>query len=266
MTGRSVLTTAYAVIPRDVMRDIVTSVLPFWRYTRTWILARPLSGFAETFSQYVVEVETGGGSTQPDTATGVESVLFMLDGEVELGLGGSKHSLGRGAYAYVSADEAWTLEARSKSTFIWIRKRYQAVVGLSKPESFVVPDESAIAAVPMPGTNGAWATTRFVDPSDVRHDMHVRLLMRHAPGNGYGPAGEYRHLHTWRCDSIQRNARDGTRHFRTARQGRLPSKSRLGRGPARRFSMASRLLPAGLLRRWPIRLSVPSVQGCQSPS
>jgi len=34
------------------MRDIVTSNLPFWNNTRLWVLARPLSGFAETFSQY----------------------------------------------------------------------------------------------------------------------------------------------------------------------------------------------------------------------
>ncbi len=28
----------------------------------------------------------------------------------------------------------------------------------------------------MPDTNGAWATTRFVDPSDVAHDMHVNIV------------------------------------------------------------------------------------------
>ena len=25
-------------------------------------------------------------------------------------------------------------------------------------------------------TNGAWATTRFVDPADMRHDMHVTIV------------------------------------------------------------------------------------------
>ena len=41
------------------MRDIVTSHLPFWDNTRLWVIARPLSGFAETFSQYIVEVSPG---------------------------------------------------------------------------------------------------------------------------------------------------------------------------------------------------------------
>ena len=62
LTGRAVFTEAYAVIPRGVMRDIVSSVLPFWEDTRAWVIARPHSGFAETFSQYIMEVAPGGGS------------------------------------------------------------------------------------------------------------------------------------------------------------------------------------------------------------
>ena len=34
LTGRAVFTEAYAVIPRGVMQDIVTSYLPFWDKTR----------------------------------------------------------------------------------------------------------------------------------------------------------------------------------------------------------------------------------------
>ena len=53
LTGRAVFTNAYAVIPKGVIRDIVTSYLPHWDNTRVWVLARPLSGFAETFSHYL---------------------------------------------------------------------------------------------------------------------------------------------------------------------------------------------------------------------
>ena len=28
----------------------------------------------------------------------------------------------------------------------------------------------------MPDTDGKWATTRFVDPADLRHDMHVNIV------------------------------------------------------------------------------------------
>lgn len=49
------------------MRDIVTSRLPHWADTRLWVIARPLSGFAETFSWYVAEVAPGAGRTAPTT-------------------------------------------------------------------------------------------------------------------------------------------------------------------------------------------------------
>ena len=39
VTDRAVFTDAYAVIPKGVMRDIVTSNLPFWEKTRAWVLA-----------------------------------------------------------------------------------------------------------------------------------------------------------------------------------------------------------------------------------
>ena len=61
-TGRAVFTEAYALIPHGVMRDIVTSYLPHWKDTRAWVIARPMTGFAETFSQYIMEVFPGGGS------------------------------------------------------------------------------------------------------------------------------------------------------------------------------------------------------------
>jgi len=49
-TDRARFTEAYAVIPRGSMTDIVASYLPHWEHARCWILARPLSGFAETFN------------------------------------------------------------------------------------------------------------------------------------------------------------------------------------------------------------------------
>src|SRR5215475_13418155 len=88
LTGRAMFTEAYAVIPKGVMRDIVTSALPFWDKTRVWVIARPLSGFAETFSQYIVEVVPGGGSDKPELDAEAEAVLFVVGGEVTLSLAG----------------------------------------------------------------------------------------------------------------------------------------------------------------------------------
>jgi (S)-ureidoglycine aminohydrolase len=59
--------------------------------------------------------------------------------------------------------------------FHWVRKAYESVEGIDKPEAFVTSD-SAITPTAMPGTNGTWATSRFADPNDIRHDMHVNIV------------------------------------------------------------------------------------------
>ena len=183
LTGRAVFTNAYAVIPKGVMQDIVTSYLPFWEKTRAWIIARPLSGFAETFSQYIMEVSEGGGSIKPEPDINAEAVLFVVEGNAALTINGTKHLLVPGSYAFLPAGCAWSFQnATGKPCrFHWIRKSYEAIEGLEKPEAFVV-NEKDIAPNVMPDTNGAWSTTRFVDPSDLRHDMHVTIVNFEAGG------------------------------------------------------------------------------------
>jgi len=177
LTDRAVFTEAYAVIPKGTMRDIVTSFLPFWEKTRLWVLSRPLSGFAETFSQYIMEVQPGGGSRKPETDPLAEGVLFVVEGSVSVVIEGSLHLMEAGGYAYLPAGCHWTVknESSAPARFHWIRKAYEAVDGLEKPDAFVT-NEKEIAPTPMPGTDGKWATTRFVDPEDLRHDMHVTIV------------------------------------------------------------------------------------------
>ena len=177
LTGRAVFTEAYAVIPKGVMRDIVTSYLPHWEKTRAWVIARPLSGFAETFSQYIMEVSPGGGSAMPEPDPEAEGVLFVVDGGMTLTLNGTRHELSAGGYAFIPPGAAWTVKNVSDEAvrFHWVRKAYEKVDGLGVPQAFVTSDD-AVAPTPMPGTEGKWATTRFADPEDLRHDMHVNIV------------------------------------------------------------------------------------------
>jgi (S)-ureidoglycine aminohydrolase len=177
LTDRAVFTEAYAVIPKGVMSDIVTSYLPFWDKTRLWVLSRPLSGFAETFSQYIMEVAPGGGSDKPEPDRAAEGVIFLLEGELALTLAGKKHVMRPGGFAFVPPGCQWI--ARNESVapvrFHWIRKAYEFVDGIEPPEAFVT-SEKDIQPIAMPDTEGRWATTRFVDPTDIRHDMHVTIV------------------------------------------------------------------------------------------
>lgn len=177
LTGRAVFKEAYAIIPRGVMQDIVTSMLPFWEGTRAWILARPLTGFAETFSQYIVEVSPGGGSDRPETDSNAEAAFFVVQGDLTLEVSGKKHRLASGGFAFMPAGQPYTVRNKSKKpvTFHWIRKAYESLEGLDPPDVIVTSDKD-VPPTPMPDTDGRWATTRFFDPDDMRYDMHITIV------------------------------------------------------------------------------------------
>ena len=182
MTQRAVFTEAYAVIPAGTMRGITASLLPHWSGTRLWIIARPMTGFAETFSHYLMEVQPGGGSDRPDSDPGAETALFVTQGRVIVLLDGSRHSLDPGGFAYLPPGSSWSLEnpGSEAAQFHWLRKRYEAADGLGAPEPIFTSDQD-IAPSPMPDTD-LWATTRFMNPDDLRHDMHVTIVTLHPGG------------------------------------------------------------------------------------
>ncbi len=175
MTQRAVFTDAYAVIPRGCMTDIVTSFLPGWRGMRMWILARPLTGFSETFSHYLVELEAGGGSDAPEIDGAAQAVLYVVAGHLSLVLDGTTSALGPGGYAYIPPGADWSVTAQDAARFHWIRKRWQPAPGVSAPTAFVT-HEAKGTVIEMPDTDGRWATTRFVDPADMAHDFHVNIV------------------------------------------------------------------------------------------
>ena len=185
LTDRAIVTEAYTVIPKGVLRDIVTSNLPGFTNTRSWILARPIAGFATTFSQLIVEIGPGGGAERPEREEGVEGVVFVTSGELTLSLPssnsnsneGESYVLGAGGYAYLAAGAAWSIANRGTApvSFHWIRKAYEPVEGITPPASFITSD-AQVEPREMPGTDGAWATSRFVDPDDLAHDMHVNIV------------------------------------------------------------------------------------------
>ncbi|MHC8509680.1 MAG: bifunctional allantoicase/(S)-ureidoglycine aminohydrolase [Rhodospirillales bacterium] len=177
MTGRAVFTEAYAVIPKGVLSDIVASFLPGWNDMRMWVIARPLSGFSETFSHYIVELAPGGGGEAPEIEPGAEAVLFVVEGALDVTLDGETHKMQPGGYAYLPPSAEWRVKNTGAAPvrFHWLRKLYEPADGLDTPEAFFI-NEQSVTPEPMPDTEGRWTTTRFVDKADMRHDMHVNIV------------------------------------------------------------------------------------------
>lgn len=177
LSSKAVFKTAYAVIPKTVMSDIVTSYLPHWEETRAWIIARPMTGFSETFAQYIMEVMPGGGSQKPEPDVGVQGAIFVVDGQMTITHAGKDYDLRAGSFAYLPAGAHWTLNNNSQQAvkFHWVRKRFEAVDGLELPPA-IFTHEDQCTMVSMPDTDDKWATTRFIDPSDIRYDMHLNIV------------------------------------------------------------------------------------------
>ncbi len=177
LDSRAIVTEAYTVIPRGSMTDIVNSRLPFWEHTLLWVLASPIAGFCSTFSHYLTEIQPGGGSSTPETEEGVQSTLFVTGGNLTLTVNGQAHELECGSYVYLPPGARWTLfnTGTHHADFHWFRKPYQAVKGLDEPDVIVL-QESDVEAYVMPGSNEGWSTKRFVDKTDMRHDMHITIV------------------------------------------------------------------------------------------
>ena len=168
------------MLPRGTMRDIVTSRLPFWDDTRLWVLARPLSGFAETFSL----VRRRGRARRrqrpapsPTRGRGGRAVRRRRD---RCSPRGRRHAtaLGPGGYAYLPPERAGrcaTGRGRRRPSTGSARPT-SAVDGVDVPDVVRDPRGRRRRSEPMPDTHGAWGTQRFVDPDDVRHDMHVNIV------------------------------------------------------------------------------------------
>jgi len=176
-SNRAIFKNSYALIPRTVMQDIVVSYFPEWEKTRAWVLARPMTGFSETFSQSIFEVYPDGGSKKPEPDDRIESIIFVVDGAVEIILDTKIHLLVAGSYVYIPPKFHWEIKNKTQfsARFHWIRKIYNLVEGIEVPEPFV-KNEKDIEPDPISKSDDVWSTTRFVDPFDLRHDMHVNIV------------------------------------------------------------------------------------------
>ncbi len=177
MTDRAIFTEAYAVIPKGVQRDIVTSLFPGWEGARGWILARPLSGFAETFSWTIMELSPGGGSDAPEADPEAAAALFLVSGEARVEIGDDVRSLGPGGFAYLPPGCGWKVrnERAQPAVFHWVRKAWEPAPGITPPDPIFCADAS-MAVNWMPDSGEVWGTTRFIDANDLRHDFHLNVV------------------------------------------------------------------------------------------
>jgi (S)-ureidoglycine aminohydrolase len=136
-----------------------------------------MTGFAETFSQYIVEVFPGGGSEQPGTRGRRRGRAVRRRGP---GRGDHRRQVAPAEDRRLCLPAArlpWTLPTRrtarpvsTGSASATSRRGHRHA-----PAGFVANEQDE-PIIWMPDTANRWGTTRFVDPADLRHDMHVNIV------------------------------------------------------------------------------------------
>ena len=216
-----------------------------------WILSRPLSGFAETFSQYIMEVAPGGGSDRPEPDDGAEGALFVVEGELTVMLAGKSHVMQPGGFAFIPPASGWTVRNESGDAGALpldpqgLRVRSTASTRRRRSS----PTRTTSRRSPMPGHRRPLG------------DDALRRPGRSAPRH----ARHHRHAGARRRHPVCRDPCHGARPLCAGRQGGLPPQPGLGRGRGRRLYVAARLLPAGLLCRRPRQFPLSALQGRQPP-
>jgi (S)-ureidoglycine aminohydrolase len=126
-TSRSRVRRDHALIAPD---SFVRAPIPGWSGTRGVVLVAPRMG--ARFTQYLAIMEPGAeGGTPPP---GVERVLFVLEGEVEVELTlGVPHALGPGGFAYLPPDGVFPLRANSECRLCVFEKRYTPLPDVESP-------------------------------------------------------------------------------------------------------------------------------------
>ncbi|WP_432666560.1 (S)-ureidoglycine aminohydrolase [Wukongibacter baidiensis] len=114
LTTRSIIKHGkYALISPE---GRVINVIPGFEGFKMTILASPKLG--ASFAQYIAEVSPGAKTTKAFGGDGIETFVFLMDGEGELTVtvGDEEHVIKRGGYVYAPADVGMNMRNDSNST------------------------------------------------------------------------------------------------------------------------------------------------------
>jgi (S)-ureidoglycine aminohydrolase len=166
-TTRSQSRRSHALIAPD---SFVTANLPGWERSQGIILIAPRMG--ARFSQYLALMEPGASAGQPPP--GVERVLYVLEGQVDLTVpGSSARSLGPRGFAYCPPSTHVAVRATAASRLNVFEKRYVIRPNFAIPDP-VIGDERDVAGAPFMGD--ADAILKVLLPPDPRFDLAVNVF------------------------------------------------------------------------------------------
>jgi (S)-ureidoglycine aminohydrolase len=150
----------------------VRTPLPGMKACTAIVHVGPALGAA--FTQYTAEFEVGG-ELGPATA---QRFLYVLDGAVQVDLGGNLNELGPRGYAFFAEGTPHKVAAPKASRVAVVEKPYQSYPGVSAPET-IVSAEDAISSHPL--NDDPDLQVRCLLPDEPSFDFAVNT-MNYQPG------------------------------------------------------------------------------------
>lgn len=160
----------FAIIPPE---GRVKNVIPGFTGCDISIIASPKLG--ASFVQYIVTIHPDGGTTEPFASEeGVESFIYLMDGQLEVSYDGKKTSLTEGGYVFAAPDTSlsFTNSSTEPVRVLLYKQRYIAYNG-PEPES-VEGSVNTIQEVIYDEMENVFLKDLL--PTDIRYDMNMHIL------------------------------------------------------------------------------------------
>jgi (S)-ureidoglycine aminohydrolase len=150
----------------------VRTTLPGMKSCSAVVHAGPAMG--AKFTQYTAEFEAGGELG----GTPAQRFVFVMDGGVTLDVGGKKHELGAGGYAFLPEGSPHRVMAAKTSRAAVIEKPYRVLASVDPPQ-MIIASEDAVSSHPLGDDPGL--QVKCLLPDEMKFDFAVNT-MTYQPG------------------------------------------------------------------------------------
>lgn len=185
LTTRSIIKPGrYVVLDPD---GFVKNVIPGYENCDTTILGTPAMG--ASFADYLVTAHKDGKNAAGIGGNGIESFLYVINGEISVRNADQEADLKEGGYIFSPADKPFTFENKSgKDTFMYVyRRRYIPLEG--KSAHTVVGNINDVPYMDYEGMTNCQSKDFLPSATDLGFDMNMHILK-------FSPAANHGYLET----------------------------------------------------------------------
>lgn len=162
----------FALLPPNGM---VNNTIPGFQNCDNTILASPKLG--ATFVDYLVDVKKGGKTTAGFGGNGVESILYVISGKLQVSAGTSKATLTEGGYIFCPPSMELNFENTEEETakiFLY-KRRYKPLAGYPEP-SVVINNVENLEPIAYEGMQDLKFYNFLPATEDLSYDMNFHIL------------------------------------------------------------------------------------------